>query len=83
MRIAWLSPLATASAIGKVTVQVAEQMQDDAEVHLWCADAVSCTRPPSRCSRSTSRMRTSRRCERTTSFCTVSGTTIRSIVKYF
>ena len=38
MRIAWLSPLATASAIGKVTVQVAEQMQDDAEVHLWCAD---------------------------------------------
>jgi glycosyltransferase involved in cell wall biosynthesis len=38
MKIAWLTPLATASAIGKVTVQVAEHMQGEAEVHLWCAD---------------------------------------------
>lgn len=38
MKIAWLTPLATASAIGKVTVQVAEHMQGVAELHLWCAD---------------------------------------------
>ena len=38
MKIAWLTPLSTSSAIGKVTIQVAEHMQDAAEVHLWCAD---------------------------------------------
>lgn len=38
MKIAWLTPLARASAIGKVTIQVAEHMQPEAEVDLWCAD---------------------------------------------
>jgi len=38
MKIAWLTPLSTASAIGRVTIQVAEYMQGVAEVHLWCAD---------------------------------------------
>ena len=42
MKIAWVTPLATASAIGRVTVQVAEHMQGEAEVHLWCADRGEC-----------------------------------------
>ena len=43
MKIAWLTPLATGSAIGRVTLQVAEHMQSEAEVHLWCGDRGDCS----------------------------------------
>ena len=38
MRIAWLTPLSTASAIGKVTTQIAGELRQAADVDLWSAD---------------------------------------------
>jgi glycosyltransferase involved in cell wall biosynthesis len=38
MRIAWVTPLSQKSAIGHVTVRVAEQLRHLAEVELWYAD---------------------------------------------
>jgi glycosyltransferase involved in cell wall biosynthesis len=38
MKIAWVTPLSARSAIGQVTVRVAEQLRRVADVELWFAD---------------------------------------------
>jgi glycosyltransferase involved in cell wall biosynthesis len=38
MRIAWVTPLSTRSAIGHVTVRVADHLRHLVDVDLWCAD---------------------------------------------
>ena len=38
MRIAWVTPLSAKSAIGHVTVRVADQLRRLVDVDLWCSD---------------------------------------------
>jgi glycosyltransferase involved in cell wall biosynthesis len=38
MKVAWLTPLSSRSAIGKVAVHVAEHLRRHVDVDLWCSD---------------------------------------------